>query len=203
MSLINTRTENAEYNNYISDAKNCYMNSRVYYNCENIYYSYRVLHNARNIIDSYNVKMTENGYELLNCRECFSCFYLINASQCSDVYFSYDLKNCHHCILCSNLVNKEYYISNIPVSKEEYEKVLQHLQSGSFQKFQNYQQKFQELLQKSIRLSLVLEHSEGCVGDDIISSKDVIASYQCINSEHLKYSYETNDCEDIQDTIGN
>ena len=202
MSLINTKTENAEYNNSISDSRNCYMNSRVHYDCENIYYSYRVIHNAKNIVDSYNVEMSENGYELLECRDCFNVFYAINASQCSDVYFSYDLKNCHHCILCSNLVNKNYYIYNKPVSKEEYEKELHKFQHGEYTAFLSYRQKFQEMLQKSLRLHLIMEGSEKCIGDNIISCKDVIVSYQCNNSEDAKYAYEITHCKDVQDVVG-
>gem|GEM_PF-1350851 len=41
-ALLNSNTENAEFNNYIYSAKNCYMSYVVYYEPENIYYSNRV-----------------------------------------------------------------------------------------------------------------------------------------------------------------
>jgi len=40
-ALINSNTENAEYNNYIYSAKNCYMSYVLYYDPEDVYYTHR------------------------------------------------------------------------------------------------------------------------------------------------------------------
>lgn len=71
MALINVRTENSQYANYISDAKNCYLSSIVYRNCENIYYSFWVMLNSKDVSDGYHCHRNQMT---IGCTDCMDVF---------------------------------------------------------------------------------------------------------------------------------
>jgi hypothetical protein len=69
------------------------------------------------------------------CSDCSDCSYCSNCSDCSDCsdcsYCSYcsDCSNCSNCLYCKNFYNHRsgYYICNIEVTKEEFEKKKKEL----------------------------------------------------------------------------
>lgn len=49
------------------------------------------------------------------------------AENCSNIMYSFDLRNCNDCIGCDGLKNAQYCILNKQYSKEEYEKLKDHI----------------------------------------------------------------------------
>ncbi|MFH1285160.1 MAG: hypothetical protein ABIH99_01115, partial [Candidatus Micrarchaeota archaeon] len=56
-------------------------------------------------------------------------FELWFSQSTSDSYYSFNLKNCGNAIFCFNIQNKNYCIGNMPLGKEKYTKMKDHLVS--------------------------------------------------------------------------
>jgi hypothetical protein len=50
------------------------------------------------------------------------------AENCTDILYSFYISNCHDCIGCDSLKNSKYCILNKEYSKEEYEKIKDHIE---------------------------------------------------------------------------
>ena len=61
---------------------------------------------------------------------------------------------------------------------------------------------FQHEWQKSIRPHLNIVGSEGCIGDDIVNSKNVFMGFTAKDSENIRYAlYTYGGCQDVMDTF--
>ena len=79
--------------------------------------------------------------ECTDCTNCTNCTDCYNCSKCTDCFDCYECTNCSNCTDCSNLVNglychnlkfeaknyDKYYICNIEVTQEEYNKKLKEI----------------------------------------------------------------------------
>lgn len=107
--------------------------------CKNIKHSFEVtksedgkyLFSSKVIKDSIGtIGYGTNSEKLL---ECVATGYSSNiigsywAENCQNVLYSFDLRNCSNCIGCDSLKNAEYCILNKQYSKEEYEKIKDHI----------------------------------------------------------------------------
>lgn len=126
ISLFSKNTENAEYTNYSSDIRNCYMSFVIYYNSENTHYSHWA-YRTKDSISCAAVEDCEGCFYVRHAQHCNTCFYLEDATNCYDCYLSADLTGCKHCILSTGLRNKEYYVRNQQVSAEEFARVKKEL----------------------------------------------------------------------------
>jgi len=109
------------------------------------------------------------------------------------------MRNCHNCIGCANLRNKENYIFNKKASKEEFEKVKDEMNLGSYTGLQAAMKKCQKELLKFPRKPLETTNCENCLGDYLQNSKN--AQY-CFDSHHLqdvKYGSQLFDVTDSHD----
>jgi len=197
MALINVNTENSQYSNYIADAKNCYMSSIVYRWNENIYYSFRVMHGSKDCSDLYNCSNAELSISCSDCINIYASYYLHGCNDCQDCYFSSLLKNCSHCLFCHNLINKNYYIHNKPVSKQEYTEYLNKIKSDE-NFFNNSFQIFQQLLQQQIVPALHMINCHDSIGNNLINCKNTIYSSWCEDFENCRYSRGEN-AKDVRD----
>jgi hypothetical protein len=50
------------------------------------------------------------------------------AENCTNIFYSFDIRNCQDCIGCNALKNGKYCIFNYEYSKEEYEKLKEHIE---------------------------------------------------------------------------
>lgn len=91
----------------------------------------RYIFSSKEIKDSYGtigygfrserlLECTSTGYST----NCIGCAVLTN---CRDVMYSYFMRNSHNCIGCDSLRNAEYCILNKQYSKEDYEKLREHI----------------------------------------------------------------------------
>lgn len=191
--------ENSHYTNYAGKNKNCYFifDSDEDWDC---YYSYSI-NKSKDCIDNYRVRKCELCSECVDCIKCYNSHYCQNSESCSDSFFLRNCIGCHNCIFCVNLRNKSYHVRNEKVSKEEYEKEIERLQSYSeiqktFAEFQKYQLKFPR---KYIQGS----HNENCFGEYLDHSKNAIECYDSSDLWDCKYVHQAfnplKDSMDIQE----
>ena len=86
---------------------------------------------VKNIKDSFGV--IGYGFNSERLLECASVGYASNmigavtTADCQNILYSCFLRNCHDCIGCDGLKNAEYCVLNKQYSKEEYEKLKEHI----------------------------------------------------------------------------
>ena len=119
--------ENCDYCNSLGNCRNCYLSFNMDY-CENCYYLTNGVR-CTNCMDCLGIVDCELCYECINCSDSYNLRYSKRSVNCSDSFFLYDCRNCKNCICCVNLTNKDYYIFNKKVSKEEFEKMKKELET--------------------------------------------------------------------------
>lgn len=190
--------ENSDFCNYCGDDKNCYLdiageaNEDCYYNLFTKY--------SKNCADCTFAYNSELCYEVINCYHCYNSSYGMYLENCSDCHFCFDLKGCKNCLFSSNLRQKEYYIFNKPCSKEEYEKKVAELKTGSYNITQAAISQWKKIIKDAIHRDVYSINSENCSGNNIKNSKNCHYSFNISDCEDCKYLYdvlEAKDCHDI------
>jgi hypothetical protein len=122
-SIHHTTSENCEYTNKLSFAKNCYLSNTVIRDVSNIFYSFSIKENSHNVFNSVIVwNNCDNIYFWVWIIESSNIFYSKYIISSSNIWFSTNLIGCSECIFCDSLENKKYCIENKEYSKEEYSK---------------------------------------------------------------------------------
>lgn len=189
-------TENADFCNYVGDAKNCYLcfGSIFIEDCMygNPYYS-------KNCVDCFLVRKSELCYECIDSEELYHCIYLQDCYQCNDCFFGFDLKSCRNCIGCVGLRKKQYYIFNKQYSKEDYEKFSQSFDFCDKEKVDMVQKKLKELKLNFPHLAAVILNSENVTGNYIFNSKNCFNCFQISDNEDCSYNIQTTTSKDCYD----
>ncbi|MBI2055321.1 MAG: hypothetical protein HYT42_00280 [Candidatus Sungbacteria bacterium] len=126
----NQNAEDSEYCSNAIDLKNCYLMFNSGFS-ENCMYGSDVLR-SRDSLDVADVLDSELSYELFHSEKCSRCFFSSDCVECADVWFSADLVNCHNCVGCVGLRHKQYCIFNKQYAKDEYSKMFEEFDFGSF-----------------------------------------------------------------------
>jgi hypothetical protein len=109
------------------------------FECKNIINSFEVLgaENSKNLFSTRSAHNSNGaigyGYKSELLLECVAVGYssrmigscIVGNSR--DIFYSFALNNCHDCIGCDGLRNAEYCILNRQYSKDEYEKIKDHI----------------------------------------------------------------------------
>lgn len=195
--LANSETENSTFNNYVKWIKNCYMSSVIYMWSEDVYYSSWV-YTWKNIIDWRSIFDSEVCYELHDCRYCYNCFYVAHCLNSNHCYFSRNLTGCKNCIFCANLENKEYYIYNKSVSKDEFEAKKSELLSWSYKKILEAKEEFTTFSLSKPFVFANLINCEDSTWDNLFDSKNSHMCFDLVDIEDSKYcnSWKTKDSYD-------
>lgn len=189
--------ENANYTNYAGKNKNCYMIFDSDNN-EDCFYSYSIGH-SKDCMQCFRVRESELCYECIDSGRCYRSAFLQDCEGCVDSYFLKNCIGCKNCILCSNLQNREYYIANEKVSKEEFEALRSRLSSHEFlegmkERFTQMKMNFPQKFMHGVR-------NENSFGDYLRNCKN--ASH-CFDSDDLwdcKYVYQAYEwLKDAMDT---
>ncbi len=176
ITLINAKSENCDYTNYATENKNCYLSTWTMWS-ENILYSSRITQ-SRDIIDSYAIDNSEH------CYECIECSNMTGSMWCKNCYDSHNLvlctncQSCRDCVNCTNLNQKQFYVNNIFVGKDEFEKERQ------------------KILKNSTRMSTRTEfvpsirnlNCEYCSGDNLTNCQHCHECFSLKESEYCKYA---------------
>ncbi|MDR0607932.1 MAG: hypothetical protein LBG52_06415 [Candidatus Peribacteria bacterium] len=97
--------------------------------------------------------------------------------------------------MCYNLHHKQYYIKNIPYSKEEYEyKKAEYLAGASLNTFRLF-------ILNAVRKSYNIINGENCIGHNIFNSKDIHYGFSVYNATNVRYGQNILNLEDSADCV--
>jgi hypothetical protein len=107
--------------------------------CKNIKNSFEIIgaENSKNLFSTRSAHNSNGvigyGFKSELLLECVSTGLSLNiigsfsVGTSQNIYYSFNLKNCHDCISCDGLKNAQHCILNKQYSKEEYEKLKEHI----------------------------------------------------------------------------
>jgi hypothetical protein len=191
--------ENSEYTNHAGKNKNCYM---LFDSDENrdCYYCYSV-NGSTNCAECFRVRKSELCYGCVDSIKCYNCSFLQECDNCSDSMFLKNCIGCKNCLMCSNLKNKEYYVENKKVSKEEFERLKKMLTSHT--RLASARQRFAKFALEHPQKYMHGVQNENVVGDYVTGSKN---AYWCFDSSDLwdcRYIFQgfmpAKNCMDVQE----
>lgn len=189
-------TENADFCNYVGDAKNCYLcfGSIFIEDCMygNPYYS-------KDCVDCFLIRKSEFCYECIDCEELYHCAYCQECYQSSDIFFSYDLKGCNDCFGCVGLRKKRYYLFNQDVGRDEYEKFMKNFSFCDKAKVAEVEEKIQVLKSAHSYLASVTLNCQDVTGNYIFNSKNCFDCFQISENEDCSYNIQTTTSKDCYD----
>jgi len=170
VALFNTTPSNSDYCNYMSGAKDCYLQFGGR-ESENLLYTNRIYMGKDNV-DCYTGTRNENCYECVQCENSYKLKYSQYCDTCVDSNFLFDCRNCQNCSFSTNLRNKQYYLFNQPYSKEEYFAKLKEIDFGSYEVLQQNINKFNDLRKNALRKYAQLIKTIQSTGDNLKNSKN-------------------------------
>jgi hypothetical protein len=191
--------ENSDYTNHAGKNKDCYL---IFDSdeCRDCYYCYS-LNQCINCVDCFRTRKSELCYESVDCVRCYGSSYLQDCDNCSASMFLKNCTGCKNCLMCSNLKNKEYYVENKQVTKEEFEKYRTMLTSHS--SIQSAAVRFKKLKVELPQKYIHGVQNENVLGDYLVNCKN---AYNCFDSEDLwdcRYVYQgfmpLKNCMDIHE----
>lgn len=196
VSLFNWQSENSYYTNHSGRNKNCYMGFDLG-GCEDVYHSNWMTH-SKDCLDCSYTYGSELCYFTLYCEKCYNCNFCQECTACTDCSWCYDCKGCRNCFGCAGLRNKEYYVFNKPVTKEEYVKIAERY-AYSYQAQKLAEEKSREVwLSVPHRYALIIQ-SDDCTGDYIYYSKNAKSCFDAVNLWDCKYCFNTLDIKNGYD----
>ena len=184
--------ENAEYVNGAIHVKNAYLCGNIV-SCENVYYS-QAIYNSKNCSDCLYVDHCEECYECSNSDTLTKCSYCHDCINCFDCGYCQSCQGCTSCIGCIGLVNQQYYIYNVPHTRDKYLRIRASLPSDEIRA------RVSALSPTVPRKYANILSCEDCTGDYITNSKHCHDSYDIKEGENIRYSlFVVEKCHDIWD----
>jgi len=200
-NLGNNNCINSPYVNHALDLKNCYL---VYasYLAEDTMYSLGAS-SLKNCFDTYKIQKCEECYETTLSGGSYKVSFSFGVEQCIDSSFMWECTNCQDCIGCINLRNKKYCFLNKQYSKEEYKKIINDLDFGSYKKLKEFTDKYKKFILDYPYKYAGIFRSNECTGDNIINSKNLRACFDMYgNVEDSSYLAHGLDAKDSFDMYG-
>ncbi|MFC1749378.1 hypothetical protein ACFL2V_11295 [Pseudomonadota bacterium] len=180
MAMLVSHGENSDYCPFAVYYKNSYMCISGVVG-ENIYYSFWT-NDSKDCTDCYACFRCEKCYECIECINLYNSIFCKDSENGSDLAFCTDCDGCKNCIGCFGLRNKEYYIFNKQVSKEEYEKINKEMRASS-NSLLEMREKMKEHVLKYPQRALQMVNTESCTGNYLINSRN---SHDCFLAEGLE-----------------
>lgn len=193
-----SRDSNAVYTNYSSRNANSHflvysLGSRDCFYCD---YTY----NSNYCAECFDVEKNELCYRTVFTTQVYNSIYCLNGANMVNCYFCYDCSDMQNCAFCFGLENKEYYVSNQPVSKEEFEKLVETLKYTQKNIEAGFARFSVEKLKYHHRYAEIYK-SENCTGDYLMNCKNVIDSFNIVPGEDHRYCLYITDCKDCYDCL--
>ena len=198
LPLVDGLNINSEYSNCASGLKNCYMVFNTGPETEEVMYS-RGVRNSRDIVDCYYTsESSELAYECVNCFRSSSAIYGKNLNACVSCFFVTNASGCTNCLGCVNIRNVSNQIFNKQYTNENYVKKISEI-LGSYQKMNEFKKEFFEFQKKfPMRATNNLRCTDS-LGDYLEECKSVKNSFENIKSENCKNIFF---CKGVKDSIG-
>lgn len=191
-------SENCEYTYDILYCKDCYMTVEAI-SSKLTHYSMCV-HRCENMTDCTVVYDSSNCIECTDSYNLYKCKYVQNSRACDNMIRWWDCISCSHCIGCVGLRNQKYHIFNKQYTKEEYEKYHDQLTAKLHTGDTTVSEVWDKFLAKQPRVHANLVRSEQSSGSNLLSSSQVVLSYDlstCTKSKYLCNVLDSNNCYDI------
>lgn len=197
IALMNPKCVNSDYINQCYHTKNGYLCFGSDENEDVMYCKW--VNRSKDMVDCSYCEKCEVCFECLDCVGCYDCQFLQDCENCDACFLGNDLKGCRDCFGCAGLRRKRFCIFNEQfASKEEYEAKVRELKQ-SFYGGDEVAAKFEDVRLKTPVLYSKQLHSENAVGDYILNSKNVYASFDIQDGWDLQYVTEAYKCRDCVD----
>ncbi len=188
-NLIQKNNINSDYSNHTLNLKNCYFCAGSD-TVEDSAYFFGANLRVKNCLDLHQSNDCEFCYELVDSTKSNHLFWGQNCESCFDSAFIYDCRNCFNCFGCVGLRNKSCCIFNKQYTKREYKEKIVEYWDGSYKKFSEAKEKFEELKLKIPRKYAIITKSVNVSGDDILESRNCKQCFNVRNNiENCKYCY--------------
>ena len=175
VSVGNTNCVGSPYNNHNADCKNCYLSYASYLN-EDVMYS-QGASSLKNCIDTYTLQKSEQCYEDTLCDSMFQTHFSYNSDESINSFFLKNCVNCQDCMGCMNLRNKRFSIWNEQYNKEDYLKIKNGINFGSYKFLTNFKNKYKNFVLKFPNKYGNIIKSFNVTGDNIMNAKNVRESF--------------------------
>jgi hypothetical protein len=200
-NLGNNLCVNSDYGNHNADCKNCYLVYASYLN-EDVMYS-QGSSSLKNCIDTYTLQKSEQCYEDTICDKLFQTHFSYNSDESINSLFLKNCVNCQDCIGCINLRNKRYCFFNEQYKKEEYLKIKDDLNFGSYKFLSDFKNKYKEFVLKFPNKYGNIIKSFNVSGDNIGNAKNTHYSFDIYGGmEDSKFTAHGLDGKDDYDMYG-
>ncbi|MEK7672902.1 MAG: hypothetical protein AAB373_03385 [Patescibacteria group bacterium] len=189
INLNSIGCENSDYVNYFINSKNSYLTFGGAHN-EDCMYS-KFLNHSKNILDGLSLSACEFCYEGNFSEGCYSCRYFVNCRNCSECTLIEECQGCKNCMACFGLKNKEYYVLNKFVGKEEFQKFADYCKIMSRSKLKELKEKLANLKKDLPHVQSHIYASEDSTGDMILNSKNCKNCFdikECENCENMNFA---------------
>ena len=197
---IYTTLVNSDYTNMAGWLKNCYMVTYSDYGENLIYGSF--VNYSKDSVDNLMGKQLELCYETINCNQCYNTFFSVDCVSCTNVWFSKNCVGCSNCFGCVNIQKKNYYIYNVPYSKEEYEAKMKEIFPLTQAKISLVKEKAQELWKQFPQKFMHGIRTIDSSGDYITDTKNAKNCFIGFNIEDSRYcSFVTGKMTDTYDFV--
>lgn len=194
-------SENSEYCQDISFAKNCYLVTGAW-NMQDVMYASNCNY-VKDVVDSDSINLgSELCYECTDSQYLYDCNFLFLSAHCQNCSFGYDLKNCKDCLCCFGLRQKQYCINNQQFTKEDYSRKKQEFSIASFQNREKLKSNFFDFIKSFPRKAVQQVNCEECAGDNLFNCKQVLG-FDLFNAEYCKHVYKGDspvNCYDLHQT---
>ena len=199
-ALYESANTNSEYCNHTAHMKNCYLIFGSWFS-ENCGYG-QTLSDCKDCWDSIFIKKCEFCFSSSDCTSCHETHYSQECTNCIGSSLLYDCRNCQNCMFSYNLRDKNYYVFNKKVSKEEYEKIKTEI-FASEETLKKNLEIYKEMVQKNaFHKFMVGEQNYNVSGNFIYNCKNVHNSFFAYEDENTKYVVRGLKQRDSMDIFG-
>lgn len=182
LGLRGFKNTSCEYNDYLYFSKVCYMCFVGDY-LENCMY----LNEGKKdkyCCDCATCDFCELCYECLDCLECYNGTYLQDCRRVSDSVFCYDCIGCNSCFGCAGLRQKQYYLFNKNIGKEDYEaEVLKWKKKGLLAILAEFERVKMEIPHQALMMYRV----EDSIGDHLVNAQRCYSCFECADMQDCGY----------------
>ena len=200
-NLGNSNSIGSSYGNHNLDCKYCYL-LYASYNNERTHYSYGAV-GLKDCADMYVAENSELSYGDTLCGGLYKTHFSYDSDESINSFFLKHSKNLQDCIGCVNLRNKSHCIFNIQYTKEEYDRIKNDLDFGSYKilyEFENSYNKF--VLNFPNKYGNIIKSTES-TGDNILNSENAKECFDIYgDSEDIKYIIHCLSIKDSYDIYG-
>ncbi len=201
LALYQKNSQNSDYTNHSENNKDCYMTVDTARG-QDIFYSKWMI-NCQDCVDCYNIEdcqlCYEDQYQVTGFRNIYNFF----SDFSTESAFLYGCTNCTSCFMCSNLQRKEYCVRNEQMTREQYAEFMGEIDLGSYEVLMGFLREYKEMIKNAPKRAGLLIMCEDCEGDCMMKCKNVLDSFDVIESRDCRYCYEAghmNDCYDVYES---